>query len=110
MRSCRSKIQTFDSDITVRLHSPHLCGDNNLPDEDVGPLKECKNSGSAISDVVLAVGYFVLICGLGQVPLTLPRLVQFLSVSHIEFALAPSHAKADNEKDEKKSGQELPEE
>ena len=101
MRSCRSKIQTFDSDITVRLHSPHLCGDNNLPDEDVGPLKECKNSGSAISDVVLAVGYFVLICGLGQLPLTLPRLVQGLSVSHIEFALAPSHGNTDNEKDEK---------
>jgi hypothetical protein len=109
MRSCRSKIQTSDSDLTFRLHPPHACGDDNLPDEDTKPFEECKNSGSVISEVVLAVGYFVLICALGQVRLTLPRLVQGLSFSQIEFALAPSHAKTDNEKDQKESGQELPE-
>jgi hypothetical protein len=110
MRWRHSKIQTYDSDLTVRLYPPHLSGDDSLPDEDIKACEECKNSGSAIGEVVLAVGYFVLICGLGQVPLTLPRLVQALSSSHIEFALAPSRADANNEKDEKKSGQELPEE
>jgi hypothetical protein len=110
MQSYRSKIQTFDSDLTVRLHPPHSRGDDNLPDEDTKALEESKNSGSAISEVALAVGYFVLICALGQVPLTLPRLAQGLSFSQIELALAPSHAKTDNEKNEKKGRQQLPEE
>lgn len=110
MRSYRSKIQTFDSDLTVRLRPPHSRGDDNLPDEDIKASTECENAESAISEVALAVGYFILICALGQMPLTLPRLAQGLSFSQIEFALAPSHAKTDNEKDEKKSGQELPEE
>jgi hypothetical protein len=110
MRSCRSKIQTSDSDLTFRLHPPHACGDDSLPDEDIKAPEERESPASAISEVVLAVGYFVLICALGQVPLTLPRLAQGLSFSQIEFALAPSHAKTDNEKDEKKSRQELPEE
>jgi hypothetical protein len=103
-------MQTSDSDLAVRLHSPHPRGDDSLPEEDTKAFEECKNSGSGISEVILAVGYFVLICGLGQVPLTLPRLVQGLSFSHIESALSPSHGKTDNKKDEKKSGQELPEE
>jgi hypothetical protein len=110
MRSYRSKIQTFDSDLTVRLRSPHSRGGDNLSDEDIKASAECENSGSAISEIALAVCYFVLICALGQMPLTLPRLAQGLSFSQIEFALAPSHAKADNEKDEKKGGQQLPEE
>jgi hypothetical protein len=110
MRSYRSKIHDFESDLTVQLRPPHSRGDDNLVDENAKAFEECKNSGSAISEVALAVGYFVLICALGQVPLTLPRLAQGLSFSQIQYALAPSHAKTDNEKDEKKSGQELPEE